>query len=288
MQLSYSEVIADIEAGVGWLAERGIGPWRPDRDPDAVGQLFAVPVDTDGARGRRGLRPGRRRRPDERAQLVFTEADVVGVITENGLTRGPGSSRGWRASAPHVIDDAWIIFTSGSTGTLKGWRSPSATPRACRCRGADVPAGQPHRAGRPGTRRAFGGIRRILRGDVAGLAQRRLPGAGAAVAGAQRHGPGAVAGLRDITVVSTVPTLAALWPAEALEAVRLLIFGGEACPRNWPNAWPWRAARCGTPTGRPRPPWSRAAPGSPEGRRSASACRFPAGTWWWSTPRVPR
>jgi acyl-coenzyme A synthetase/AMP-(fatty) acid ligase len=33
-----------------------------------------------------------------------------------------------------------------------------------------------------------------------------------------------------VTVVSTVPTLAALWPAEALEAVRLLIFGGEACP----------------------------------------------------------
>jgi len=33
-----------------------------------------------------------------------------------------------------------------------------------------------------------------------------------------------------ITVVSTVPTLAALWPAEALENVRLLIFGGEACP----------------------------------------------------------
>ncbi len=33
-----------------------------------------------------------------------------------------------------------------------------------------------------------------------------------------------------ITVVSTVPTLAALWPAESLENVRLLIFGGEACP----------------------------------------------------------
>ncbi|MFD0743578.1 Pls/PosA family non-ribosomal peptide synthetase [Phytohabitans flavus] len=33
-----------------------------------------------------------------------------------------------------------------------------------------------------------------------------------------------------ITVVSTVPTLAALWPAEALDGVRLLIFGGEACP----------------------------------------------------------
>ncbi|SHX46632.1 non-ribosomal peptide synthase [Mycobacteroides abscessus subsp. abscessus] len=48
---------------------------------------------------------------------------------------------------------------------------------------------------------------------------------------------------RDVTVVSTVPTLAALWPAEALEAVRLLIFGGEACPpeANWSSAvsaWP--------------------------------------------------
>ena len=34
----------------------------------------------------------------------------------------------------------------------------------------------------------------------------------------------------DITVVSTVPTLVALWPDTALEAVRLLIMGGEACP----------------------------------------------------------
>ena len=33
-----------------------------------------------------------------------------------------------------------------------------------------------------------------------------------------------------VTVISTVPTLASLWPAEALARVRLLIFGGEACP----------------------------------------------------------
>ena len=33
-----------------------------------------------------------------------------------------------------------------------------------------------------------------------------------------------------ITAVSTVPTLASLWPAESLDRVRLLIFGGEACP----------------------------------------------------------
>lgn len=35
---------------------------------------------------------------------------------------------------------------------------------------------------------------------------------------------------RNITVVLTVPTLAGFWPAEALDAVRLLIFGGQACP----------------------------------------------------------
>jgi non-ribosomal peptide synthetase-like protein len=35
---------------------------------------------------------------------------------------------------------------------------------------------------------------------------------------------------QEITVVSTVPTLAALWEPETLNDVRLLIFGGEACP----------------------------------------------------------
>ena len=41
-------------------------------------------------------------------------------------------------------------------------------------------------------------------------------------------GPWLVA--QRITVVSTVPTLAALWPVDALADVRLLILGGEACP----------------------------------------------------------
>ena len=41
-------------------------------------------------------------------------------------------------------------------------------------------------------------------------------------------GPWLVA--NGVTVVSTVPTLVALWPADALSAVRLLVLGGEACP----------------------------------------------------------
>src|SRR5699024_11787286 len=40
---------------------------------------------------------------------------------------------------------------------------------------------------------------------------------------------------RDITVVATVPTLAGLWPAEALDNVRLLIVGGEACSQELVN-----------------------------------------------------
>ena len=34
----------------------------------------------------------------------------------------------------------------------------------------------------------------------------------------------------DINIVSTVPTLVALWPPESLADVRLLILGGEAVP----------------------------------------------------------
>ena len=51
-------------------------------------------------------------------------------------------------------------------------------------------------------------------------------------------GPWLVA--NDVTVVSTVPTLVALWPTDALDDVRLLILGGEACP-------PELGARLATP-----------------------------------------
>src|SRR5258707_1614331 len=115
VQLTYSELISDIEASVEWLAARGIG--RGDRIgirmPSGTYALYVailstlatgaayVPVDADD--------------PDERAELVFGEANVVGVITEAGLLRGVGSSRGSRATAPLAPHDARIIFTSGST-----------------------------------------------------------------------------------------------------------------------------------------------------------------------------
>lgn len=231
VQLTYAELIADIEESVDWLAARGIG--RGDRIgirmPSGSYALYVailstlaagaayVPVDADD--------------PEERAELVFGEAGVVAVITEAGLARGPGSSRGWRATAPLGRDDAWIIFTSGSTGTPKGvavtHRNAAAFVDAeARMFLQNNPLG-------PGDRVLAGlSVAFDASCEEMWLAWRYgaclVPAPRALVRSGMDLGPWLVS--RDITVVSTVPTLASLWPAEALEAVRLLIFGGEACP----------------------------------------------------------
>ncbi|TFV60069.1 amino acid adenylation domain-containing protein [Mycobacterium sp. PS03-16] len=229
--LTYAELIADIDDSVAWLAARGIG--RGDRIgirmPSGSYALYVailatlaagaayVPVDADD--------------PDERASLVFTEAGVVAIITEQGLVRGPGSSRGWRAAAPLARDDAWIIFTSGSTGVPKGvavtHRSAAAFVDAeATMFLTDNPLG-------PGDRVLAGlSVAFDASCEEMWLAWRHgaclVPAPRSLVRSGMDLGPWLVS--RDISVVSTVPTLAALWPAEALEAVRLLIFGGEACP----------------------------------------------------------
>ncbi|MGA7053344.1 MAG: Pls/PosA family non-ribosomal peptide synthetase [Mycobacterium sp.] len=231
VQLTYSELIGDIEASVEWLAARGIG--RGDRIgirmPSGSYALYVailatlatgaayVPVDADD--------------PGERAELVFGEAGVVAVITETGLMRGPGSSRGWQATAPLARDDAWIIFTSGSTGTPKGvavtHRNAAAFVDAeAQLFLRDNPIG-------PGDRVLAGlSVAFDASCEEMWLAWRHgaclVPAPRSLVRSGMDLGPWLVT--RDVTVVSTVPALASLWPAEALEAVRLLIFGGEACP----------------------------------------------------------
>lgn len=231
VQLTYSELIEDMTDSVAWLAARGIG--RGDRIgirmPSGSYSLYTailavlaagaayVPVDADD--------------PDERAELVFGEANVVAVITDKGIERTQGASRGWRAEAPLARDDAWIIFTSGSTGTPKGvavsHRSAAAFVDAeaqmfCQ----DSPIG-------PGDRVLAGlSVAFDASCEEMWLAWRHgaclVPAPRSLVRSGMDLGPWLVT--RDVTVVSTVPSLAALWPAEALEAVRLLIFGGEACP----------------------------------------------------------
>ncbi|HEX5117399.1 MAG TPA: Pls/PosA family non-ribosomal peptide synthetase [Pseudonocardiaceae bacterium] len=182
----------------------------------AAGAAY-VPVDADD--------------PQERADLVFAEAAVCAVIRDGHditlLTPPIG-----REAKPGPDDDAWIIFTSGSTGKPKG---VAVTHRAA---AAFVDA----EAGLFLTEEPIGPGDRVLAGlsvafdascEEMWLAWRHgaclVPAPRALVRTGVDLGPWLVA--QGITIVSTVPTLAALWPADALEDVRLLIFGGEACPR---------------------------------------------------------
>ncbi|MEV6446865.1 Pls/PosA family non-ribosomal peptide synthetase [Amycolatopsis sp. NPDC051716] len=180
----------------------------------SVGAAY-VPVDADD--------------PDERAELVFEEAQVAAVATDGAIN--VHSTPGGREGKPGPADDAWIIFTSGSTGKPKGVAVTHASAAAFVDAEAelfltDEPIG-------PGDRVLAGlSVAFDASCEEMWLAWRHgaclVPAPRALVRTGVDLGPWLVA--QQITVVSTVPTLAALWPADALEDVRLLIFGGEACP----------------------------------------------------------
>jgi len=175
-----------------------------------------VPVDADD--------------PDERAEMVWSQADVCAVATDNGVLKHRAKPTGKTAGTLSPDDDAWIIFTSGSTGLPKG---VAVTHRSA---AAFVDA----EARLFCARRPIGPGDRVLAGlsvafdascEEMWLAWRH----GACLVPAPRQIVKAGAELGDwlarhrISVVSTVPTLAAMWPVEALDTVRLLILGGEAC-----------------------------------------------------------
>ncbi|MFD8934307.1 Pls/PosA family non-ribosomal peptide synthetase [Streptomyces sp. NPDC059578] len=146
---------------------------------------------------------------------------------------GPGAPppRPAPAPAPAPAHDAWIIFTSGSTGTPKGvavtHRSAAAFVDAeAALFLADDPIG-------PGDRVMAGlSVAFDASCEEMWLAWRHgaclVPVPRSRVRDGVDLGPWLAA--QEITVVSTVPTLAALWEPETLTHVRLLIFGGEACP----------------------------------------------------------
>ena len=187
-----------------------------------------VPVDADD--------------PDERARRVFAEAGVVVVMGDGLELQRPDATAGHAALRrgdrgdtgnvePRPEDDAWIIFTSGSTGTPKGvavtHRSAAALVDAeARLFLRAAPIG-------PGDRVLAGlSVAFDASCEEMWLAWRHgatlVPAPRALVRAGTELGPWLVE--REITVVSTVPTLAAMWPVHALDGVRLLIFGGEAVP----------------------------------------------------------
>ena len=198
-----------------------------------VGAAY-VPVDADD--------------PDERARVVFSEAEVNGVISTGGKflqSEKPGGELrqvgqidfDYRETvfpeefAPLETDDAWIIFTSGSTGKPKGvavsHRSAAAFVDAeSRMFLQAEPLNSQDRV-LAGLSVAFDASCEEMwlawgHGGCLVPAPRSLVRSGSDL------GPWLMA--NGITIVSTVPTLAAMWPEDALENIRLLIFGGEAFP----------------------------------------------------------
>ncbi|MEU4242554.1 Pls/PosA family non-ribosomal peptide synthetase [Actinoplanes sp. NPDC026619] len=236
--LTYREFAGEVEAMGALLSEQGVGAGdrvgirvssgTADLYLAILGVLAAgaayVPVDADD--------------PEERAELVFAEAGVCAVVGD-GLSVSMRRAPGGRPGGPGPDDDAWIIFTSGSTGTPKGVAVTHAAGAAFVDAEAQLFLAADTES--MGAGEAIGPHDRVLAGlsvafdascEEMWLAWRN----GACLVPAERSlvrsgvdlGPWLAE--QRITVVSTVPTLAALWPVEALDEVRLLIFGGEACP----------------------------------------------------------
>ncbi|MDQ1039756.1 non-ribosomal peptide synthetase-like protein [Streptomyces sp. V3I8] len=228
--LTYRDLAVEVEALRRRLSDAGVGLGDRVgvRVPSGTNELYVavlavlaagaayVPVDAED--------------PDERAELVFGEADVRAVVgAGHELTvRGRGTAPAARPGTEH---DAWVIFTSGSTGRPKGvavsHRSAAAFVDAeARLFLAEDPIG-------PGDRVMAGlSVAFDASCEEMWLAWRYgaclVPVPRSQVRGGADLGPWLVE--QEISVVSTVPTLAALWEPEALNEVRLLIFGGEACP----------------------------------------------------------
>ena len=227
--LSYERLVREVDALAARIVHAGVGRGHRVGVRMASGgnALYVailavlragaayVPVDADD--------------PQDRADLVFREAGVALVLTD-GTTLGEPDGP-VRLPDPALDDDAWIIFTSGSTGVPKGVAVTHRAAAAFVDAEAElfVPA------------EPLGPEDRVLAGlsvafdascEEMWLAWRHgaclVPAPRALVRTGMDLGPWLVA--QGITVVSTVPTLAGLWPADSLDQVRLLIFGGEACP----------------------------------------------------------
>ncbi len=230
--LDYAELGVEIHelARKLWASDIGAGDRVGVRVPSGSKDLYVailgilvagaayVPVDAD--------------EPDERAETVWEEAEVCAVVGEKlSINHRPGIRTKGNSPNASPDDDAWIIFTSGSTGKPKGvaithrsaaaWVDAESTMFLQQdpiTRGDRVMAGLSV---------AFDASCEEMwlawrNGACLVPAPRSLVRSGADLGDWLRE--------RNVTVVSTVPTLAAMWPAETLERIRLLIFGGEALP----------------------------------------------------------
>lgn len=227
--ITYRELLERVQAGAQQLHAAGVGPGSrigvrmTSGHSDlyiailsilAAGAAY-VPVDADD--------------PDERAELVFSEAAIQGCYNDDGF-HSYQDSTSITPTVPALEDTAWIIFTSGSTGKPKGvavsHRSAAAFVDAeSQLFLQDAPIGPDDRV-LAGLSVAFdASCEEMWLAWAHGACL--VPAPRSLVRSGMDLGPWLIR--RDITVVSTVPTLAGLWPTEALDNIRLLILGGEAC-----------------------------------------------------------
>jgi non-ribosomal peptide synthetase-like protein len=175
--------------------------------------------------------------PPARAEDVFGRSGACAVVRDGYAIERLTTARGKDRSLT-IDDDAWVIFTSGSTGAPKGVAVSHRSAAAF----VDAEA----------RLWSIGPEDRVLAGLSVGfdasceeiwLAWRHgaalVPAPRSIVRAGSELGPWLLE--RRVSVVSTVPTLAAMWDESSLAGVRLLILGGEACPE--PLAWRLAAGR---------------------------------------------
>ena len=236
-RLTYREFGRRVREFAGQLTSTGIGPGDRVgiRLPSGTAELYGailgvltagaayVPVDADD--------------PPARADWIWAESDAAAVVTPGlGISLRHGPGRAARPATP--ADDAWVIFTSGSTGRPKG------VAVGHRAAAAFVDA-EARLISVSHTDRVLAGLSVAFDAscEEMWLAWRNgaalVPAPRALVRTGADLGPWLAD--RRISVVSTVPTLAALWSPGDLGGVRLLILGGEACP----SELGWRLAAGG-------------------------------------------
>ena len=188
--------------------------------------------------------------PPARADECLRALGACAVVGDGlAIDRARRAARGAERE-PDVDDDAWVIFTSGSTGAPKG---VAVSHRAA---AAFVDAEARALVGRrrgPRARRALGRLRRELSrrsGSPGATARRSSPLRARSCAPA----PSSDRGSREhgVSVVSTVPTLAAMWDDDIARRRAPADPRRRGLPRAARAGACRQAVRSGTRTGRRR------------------------------------